>query len=60
MNVVIDRRTLRPDDRENVVELIQHRPVQFCLFLTALLGKEAMERMMTQATDVAKQLHSVR
>jgi hypothetical protein len=46
---------LRPEDRAKVVELIQHRPVQFCMFLKALLGEEAMEEMMTQAISVADQ-----
>src|SRR5712692_3237068 len=58
VNVVIDRKTLRPDDREKVVELIRHRPVQFCMLLKALLGEEAMEKMMTQAISVAKQVRS--
>lgn len=59
VNVAIDRKTLRPDDRKKVVELIQHRPVQFCLLLNALLGEEAMEEMMTQTIMVAKQVGSV-
>jgi len=58
-NVVVDRKTLRPEDRAKVAELIQHRPVQFCIFLKALLGDEAMERMMTQAINVAKKVPSV-
>src|SRR4051812_5744190 len=32
VNVAIDRKTLGPNDRAKVVELIQHRPVQFCMF----------------------------
>jgi hypothetical protein len=56
VNVVIDRKTLRPDDRKKVAELLSHRPVQFCLFIKALLGEEAMEGMMTQAIKVAKQV----
>lgn len=59
VNVAIDRKTLRPEDREKVVELIQHRPVQFCMLLKALLGDEAMEEMMTQAIKVAKRVPSV-
>jgi hypothetical protein len=59
MGIVIDRKTLRPEDREEVVALIQHRPVQFYMFLKALLGEEAMEQMMTQAINVAKKVPSV-
>ncbi len=58
-NVAVDRKTLRPEDRAKVADLIQHRPVQFCLFLKALLGEEAMEEMMTQAIRVAKTVPSV-
>jgi hypothetical protein len=56
VNVVIDRKTLGPEDRKKVAELLSHRPVQFCMFLKALLGAEAMEQMMTQAINVAKQV----
>lgn len=59
VNVVIDRKTLSPDDRTKVAELLKHRPVQFCMFLKALLGEEAMEQMMNQAINVAKQVPSV-
>src|ERR1700678_1210517 len=59
MNVAIDRKTLRPEDREKVVDLIQHRPVQFCMFLKALLGEEAMEEMMSKAIGVSKKVPSV-
>jgi hypothetical protein len=58
-NVAVDRKTLRPEDREKVVDLIEHRPVQFCMFLKALLGEEAMEEMMTKAINVAKKIPSV-
>ena len=56
VNVVIDRKTLGPEDRKKVAELLPHRPVQFCMFLKALLGAEAMEQMMTQAISIAKQV----
>jgi hypothetical protein len=32
------------------------RPIQFCLFLKALFGERAMERMMLQAIDIAKKV----
>ena len=60
VNVAIDRKTLRPEDREKVVDLIQYRPVQFCMFLKALLGEEAMEEMITKAINVAKKVPSAR
>ena len=56
VNVVIDRKSLGAEDRKKVAELLQHRPVQFCMFLKALIGAEAMEQMMTQAINVAKQV----
>jgi hypothetical protein len=58
VNVAIDRKTFWPEDREKVVDLIQHPPVQFCMFLKALLGEEAMEKMVTKAIDVAKKVPS--
>jgi hypothetical protein len=59
VNVAVDRKTLRSEDREKVVDLVQHRPVQFCLFLKALMGDEAMEEMMTKAIGVAKKVPPV-
>ena len=56
VNVVIDRKTFRPEDRKKVAELLQHRPVQFCMFLKALVGASAMEQMMTQAISIARQV----
>jgi hypothetical protein len=56
VNVVVDRKTLRPEDRKKVAELLQHRPVQFCMFLRCLFGVEAMEQMIIQAINVAKQV----
>ena len=54
INVVVDRRTLTPDDREKVIELLRHRPIQFCLFLKALIGANGMEKMMLHAINTAK------
>jgi hypothetical protein len=59
VGIAIDRKTLRPEDRQKVVALIKHRPVQFCMFLKVLLGEEAMEEMMAQAIQVAKKVPSV-
>jgi hypothetical protein len=43
------------EDLTKVVELLRLRPIQFCIFLKALLGEEAMERLMSNAIAVAKQ-----
>lgn len=56
VNAVIDRKTLRPEDRGRIVDLVRQRPIQFCLFLKALFGGQAMERMMMQAIDLAKKV----
>ena len=44
--VGVDRETLSEEDLDQVMELLRSRPIQFCLFLKALVGGEAMERMM--------------
>ena len=54
VSVGVDQQTLSPDDLDKVVELLRLRPIQFCIFLRALLGEEAMERLMTEAVAVAK------
>jgi len=54
--VEIDRDTLSQEDRQKVVELFKHRPIQFCIFLRALLGADEMQRMMLQAIKVGKQI----
>jgi len=36
MNVEADRKTLSIEDRSRLLDLLQHRPLQFCLFLSAL------------------------
>jgi hypothetical protein len=55
-SVAMDRETLSPEDRKRVAESLKHRPMQFCLFLKALLGPEEMQRLMVQAIKVAKQV----
>jgi hypothetical protein len=54
VNAVIDRKTLRPEDRGRIAEFVRQRPIQFCLFLKALFGGAAMEQMMLQAIKIAK------
>jgi hypothetical protein len=52
-NVAVDRKTLKPEDAAKLMELLQLRPIQFCMFLKALVGAEEMERLMNQAIAVA-------
>jgi hypothetical protein len=37
------------------MQLLRFRPIQFCMFLRALVGGEAMEQMMNENIAVAKQ-----
>jgi hypothetical protein len=53
-SVIVDRKTLSQEDGDKVMQLLRHRPIQFCMFLKALLGAEAMERMMNEGIAVAK------
>ena len=55
LNVKADKETLSSDDLAKVVDLLQLRPVQICLFLRELVGAEEMQRLMLQAIDVARQ-----
>lgn len=50
-----NKETLSPEDFGRVMELIRLRPMQFCLFLKALVGVAEMQRMMVQAITVARQ-----
>jgi hypothetical protein len=54
-NVVLDRKTLGPEDAAKVTQLLRFRPIQFCMFLKALVGAAEMERLMNYAIAVAKQ-----
>ena len=56
VNVNVDRQTLSQEDLAKVLQLLSHRPLQFCMFLKALVGTEAMERLMTEGIAVAKQV----
>jgi len=47
--VEADRKTMSPQDRKRLIELLDHRPLQFCLFLSALFGQKQMELMMVSA-----------
>jgi hypothetical protein len=49
-----DRQTLMPEDLVKVMDLLKFRPMQFCIFLKALVGADAMQRIMVEAIRVAK------
>ncbi|HXE62139.1 MAG TPA: hypothetical protein VN519_01285 [Bryobacteraceae bacterium] len=54
-NVAVDRQTLAPEDAKKLMDLLRFRPIQFCLFLKALVGGEEMERLMNYGIAVARQ-----
>jgi len=54
MNVEADRQTLSREDQWRIFELLKHRPLQFCLFLSALLGQKQMEALMVSALKNAR------
>jgi hypothetical protein len=49
-----DRKTLSDSDVARVLNLLQLHPMQFCLYLRALVGPVEMQRIMVQAINVAK------
>jgi hypothetical protein len=49
LTVEADRQTISADDRKQLVHLLQHRPLQFCLFLSALFGQKEMQILMVSA-----------
>ncbi len=49
LTVEADRQTIPPEDRKQLLDLLQHRPLQFCLFLSALFGQKQMEILMVSA-----------
>ena len=50
-----DLNTLSEEDLKKVVEPLTLRATQFCLFINALLGEDATERIMQQAVRCAKE-----
>jgi hypothetical protein len=48
--------TLTSEDLGKVRELLKLRPIQFCIFLKALVGVEEVQRLMVEAVKAAKQL----
>ncbi len=54
-SVIADRKTLNEEDAAKLMQLLRFRPIQFCMFLKALVGAEEMERLMMQGMAVAKE-----
>lgn len=55
LSVTVDKETLTPTNLAEVMDLLKLRPIQFCMFLKALVGAEEMQRIMVQAIGFAKQ-----
>jgi hypothetical protein len=53
-HIAADRQTISPEDRTRLAELLMHRPVQFCIFLSALFGEKQMELLMISAIKDAR------
>jgi hypothetical protein len=60
LNVVADRRTLGQEDLDTLVDLLRVRPLQFCLFLSALFGEERMEELIAASVQQVKTLRANR
>ena len=54
VSVNVDRETLSEADLKKLIELLRLRPIQFCIFLKALIGTEGMERLMKNGIETAK------
>lgn len=54
LTVEVDRQTLCLEDRRRLLEMVKHRPLQFCLFLSTLFGQKAMEVLMLSAIKNAR------
>jgi hypothetical protein len=54
-NAIADVRTLSEEDLKKVAEPLSLRAIQFCLFVNALIGEEATERIMKHAVRCAKE-----
>ena len=47
--VEADRQTLSQEDQHRLLELLRNRPMQFCMFLSTLIGQKPMEQLMIAA-----------
>jgi hypothetical protein len=53
-SVRADLGTMNAEDFDNVLGLIERRPVQFAMLLRTVFGAEQMESMLLDAIDIAK------
>jgi hypothetical protein len=53
MSIQADRDTLNTVDMAEVVDLLEIRPIQFCIVLKTLVGAEEMKMMMLKAISFA-------
>jgi len=53
LSVDADTQTFTPEDLAKVMELLKIRPIQFCIFLKKLVGREEMVRMLMEAVFIA-------
>ena len=54
-NAIADLHTLSEGDLKKVLEPLSLRAIQFCLFVNALIGEDATERIMQHAVRCAKE-----
>jgi hypothetical protein len=54
-NAIADVRTLSEEDLKKVAEPLSLRAIQFCLFVNALIGEDATERIMQHALRCSKE-----
>lgn len=54
VSVNVDRETLSKEDLKRLIKLLRLRPIQFCIFLKALVGTDGMERLMKDGIAAAK------
>ena len=56
VNVRVDKDTLSDQDLTTVLKMLEVRPIQFCMFLRALIGPVQMGRIMVEAIKTARDL----
>ncbi len=54
-SVIADRNTMSAEDFKKIVEPLELRAMQFCMFLNSLLGENTTEQIMQRAIRVAKE-----
>ena len=54
-SAIADLHTLSEEDLKKVVEPLTLRAIQFCLFVNALIGEDATERIVQHALQCAKE-----